>query len=98
MDNSDMSASREMPRYKCVKEVWALKIAEIKQDGEGENRETDGSAMITPADEGFAPFKVSAAYMNKHKPQVGGYYVRYKDGYESWSPAEAFEEGYRRMP
>ena len=24
-----------------------------------------------------------------------GYYVRYKDGYESWSPAEAFEEAYR---
>jgi len=25
---------------------------------------------------------------------IGGYYVRYADGYESWSPAEAFEEGY----
>ena len=24
-----------------------------------------------------------------------GYHVRYKDGYESWSPAEAFEEAYR---
>ena len=24
----------------------------------------------------------------------GGYYVRYPDGYESWSPAEAFEDGY----
>ena len=26
--------------------------------------------------------------------EAGGYYVRYPDGYESWSPAEAFEEGY----
>ena len=24
----------------------------------------------------------------------GGYYVRYPDGYESWSPAHSFEEGY----
>ncbi len=26
----------------------------------------------------------------------GGYYVRYSDGFESWSPAKAFEEGYTR--
>jgi hypothetical protein len=32
--------------------------------------------------------------MHKHKPQVGGYYVLYKDGYASFSPASAFEEGY----
>jgi len=45
----------EMPRYKCHKEVWALKIASIKRDGEGEpDRETDGSAMITPAENGYA--------------------------------------------
>lgn len=25
---------------------------------------------------------------------VGGYYVLYEDGFESWSPAKAFEEGY----
>ena len=31
-------------------------------------------------------------------PAVGGYYVRYKDGFESWSPAEAFEKGYTRLP
>lgn len=24
----------------------------------------------------------------------GGYFVRYEDGYQSWSPAEAFENGY----
>ncbi len=26
---------------------------------------------------------------------VGGYLVQYEDGYQSWSPAEAFESGYR---
>lgn len=28
---------------------------------------------------------------------VGGYYVRYEDVFESWSPAKAFEEGYTRI-
>jgi hypothetical protein len=87
----------EMPKYLCHKKVWALKIAAIKRDGEGEDRETDGSATITPAESGYAPFKVDFAYMHKHKPEVGGYYVVYDDGYKSFSPAKAFEEGYRRI-
>lgn len=27
-----------------------------------------------------------------------GYYVVYTDGYVSWSPAKAFEEGYTKVP
>lgn len=93
----NQEAQQEMPKYKCHKEVWALKIKEIKKDGEGENRETDGSAMITPEEEGYAPFRVEHEYMHKHKPEVGGYYVVYKGGYKSFSPAEAFEDGYARI-
>jgi hypothetical protein len=89
--------TREMPRYKCHKEVWALKIASIKRDGDGENRETDGSAMFTPVEEGYAPFRVEYDYLRKHSPEVGGYFVVYKDGYKSYSPAQAFEEGYTRI-
>jgi hypothetical protein len=88
---------REMPKYKCHKEVYALKIAKIVLDGEGEDRETDGSAMITPVEEDYAPFRVAHDYMCKHKPEVGGYYVVYKDGYKSFSPAEAFEDGYTKI-
>lgn len=36
----------------------------------------------------------SIEWVNHHKPQVGGYYVVYEDGYTSYSPAEAFEKGY----
>lgn len=35
--------------------------------------------------------------MAKHKPVAGGYFVVYEDGYESFSPAKAFEEGYTRI-
>lgn len=92
-----MNASAEMPRYQCHKKVWALKIAEIKFDRDAaraENRETDGTATITPAERGYAPFKVAADYVHKHKPEAGGYYVVYDDGYKSFSPAKAFEDGY----
>lgn len=92
-----MTAAAEMPRYKCHKEVWALKIAGIEFDHDkarAENRETDGSATITPAEDRYAPFKVDANYVHKHKPEVGGYYVVYADGYKSFSPAKAFEDGY----
>ena len=92
-----MTAAAEMPRYKCHKEVWALKIAGIEFDhdkAKAENRETDGSATITPAEDRYAPFKVDANYVRKHKPEVGGYYVVYADGYKSFSPAKAFEDGY----
>jgi len=61
------------------------------------SRETDGSAIITPEEEGYAPFRVDCDYVHKHKPQMGGYYVKYKDGYESFSPADAFEDGYESV-
>lgn len=89
-----------MPKYKCHKEVWALKIASIELDStkaQAENRETDGSAIISPSDEGYAPFRVDHEYMRKHKPEAGGYYVVYGDGYKSFSPAGPFESGYTRI-
>lgn len=90
----------EMPKYQSHKQVWALKIKAIVLDSElakETNRETDGSATITPEEEGYAPFEVDAEYVRKHKPLVGGYYVVYKDGYKSFSPAEAFEEGNTKL-
>jgi hypothetical protein len=93
-NDSEPQDGREMPRYNCHKQVWALKIAKIVRDGEGENRETDGSAFIYPAEAGYAPFRVDSEFMRKHGPKEGGYYVVYKDGYKSFSPAQAFEEGY----
>lgn len=92
----DAGVQREMPRYKCHKEVWALKIAEIKNTTEA-GSEGDGSRIIIPSDAGFAPFRVEFDYMRKHNPQVGGYYVVYSDGYKSYSPAKAFEDGYERL-
>lgn len=86
-----MNAEREMPKYKCHKEVWALKIRMVKQQDPH-----DGSAFLEIEGDGYAPILVDKEYMDKHKPEAGGYYVVYKDGYKSFSPALAFDDGYSR--
>lgn len=40
---------------------------------------------------------VDLDYMHKHRPQAGGYYVEYEDGYKSFSPAKPFESGYSQV-
>lgn len=90
----------ELPKYRCHKIVHALKIGTITFDvdvAREEGRETTGKAVIMPVEERFASFEVSAEYVKKHRPLVGGYYVVYEDGYKSWSPEEAFESGYIRI-
>jgi hypothetical protein len=86
------NVATELPRYKCHKEVRALKIQAIDWTAPG-----DG-AIITPEEPGYSSFQVAGPYCRKHHPQPGGYYVVYKDGYTSFSPAKAFEEGYTRLP
>jgi hypothetical protein len=54
-------------------------------------------AYIVPAEERYGKFYVDGGFLLKHAPQPGGYYVIYKDGYKSFSPAEAFEAGYTRV-
>ncbi len=82
-------ASREMPRYQSHKEVLALKIKSIN-----EGVSNDKFAELVFEESGYAPLYVSADWFYSRKPQEGGYYVVYKDGYSSFSPAKAFDEGY----
>ncbi len=96
----DSGASVEMPCYKCHKEVHALKIKAVTHNSvlaQLSGNESDGSALITPEEDGYSEFRVDADYVRKHKPVAGGYFVVYDDGYTSFSPAEAFENGYTRI-
>ncbi len=84
---------QELPRYRCHKVVEAFRIGMIG------TTPITGEVVTTHLvhEDGKMGAYVSQAYMDKHKPQLGGYYVRYSDGYESWSTAEAFEGGYQLM-
>jgi len=118
---NETAPSIEMPKYKCHKEVWALKIKELKgypkekptiEELErifnsteekvevlpsGEIISSSDGAIMIPDDSSYAPIHLDSNYLRKHDPQVGGYYVVYDDGYKSFSPAKAFEEGYTRI-
>lgn len=75
-----------LPQYKCHKTVQAFKIGEMEALPNGDIQlisEGDTHSVI-----------VNSAYVDRHRPQIGGYYVRYHDGYRSWSPADTFEDGY----
>lgn len=86
------NAQIEMPKYKCFKEVWALKIAGISLP-----QNDNWDAELSFEEEGYAPILMSKEWLDKHNPCVGGYYVVYKDGYKSYSPPEAFESGYEKI-
>lgn len=81
-----MSNSALLPKYVCHKEVRALKIRSIDR--------RDGKYFVVPFDERFGPIEVQDSWIDKHGAKAGMYYVVYKDGYVSVSPARAFEEGY----
>jgi hypothetical protein len=82
-----MSDSMEMPKYQSHKKVWALKIGAISVHA-------DGSYGIHPESPLYGEITVSSEWLLARKAYVGGYYVVYDDGYQSFSPAGVFEAGY----
>lgn len=82
-----------LPQYRSHKIVEALKLREVSVIY------VTGKPVVAMMPEGsiYPPFRVSAEYYDKHKPIAGGYWLRYDNGYESWSPAKEFEEGYNRI-
>ena len=75
----------ELKVYQSHKIVRAMKITSMEES------EHEGMTLYRENGDGVI---VSEAYVTKHAPSIGGYYVAYEDGYESFSPAEAFESGY----
>ena len=83
-----------LPRYNCHKEVKAFKIEDIQYRMDGD---LQMHAVLIPKEKELLPAYVTGEWIAKHTPVPGGYFVCYKDGYESYSPAAPFEEGYSLM-
>jgi hypothetical protein len=81
-----------LQKYKCHKVVEAAKITAIEfaMNGIAIIATNDGQTVTT-----------DTPYKDRFKVELGdndlGYYVVYADGYESWSPTKAFEEGYTKI-
>ena len=88
----------ELPRWKSHKIVRAAQILEIEIQA--------ANAWRVNLDIGTAPGASQPSTLGtllhrdavaSKQPSVGDYFVLYEDGYKSWSPKAAFEEGYARL-
>lgn len=85
-----MSFLINLPRYQCHKQVSALQIKHCIPNPRG--------VELHFADERYVPMQMTDEWMKKTGAEPGGYFVWYDDGYQSYSPAQAFEAGYTRIP
>lgn len=93
----------KLPEYKCHKVVQAAKIVEItKYEVQTADDMVTANRMRLelPDDSELARYgysrtvEVTNEWVERFNPQVGMYYVVYRDGYASVSPATEFEDGY----
>jgi hypothetical protein len=80
-----------MQKYQSHKVVEAAKINSVTMHD-------DGTATLNLLGDDGAACVATAEWLAKNTPNdgplAGGYFVRYDDGYTSWSPSAAFESGY----
>ena len=85
----NIAANLGLRSFQCHKIVQAAKIETMSS--------FVGEGPITLHLEGNKSINVSRDWVMKHSPITGGYFVLYNDGYTSFSPADAFEDGYSRV-
>ena len=83
----------QLPRWQSHKRVWGDKIEAAVDESPSMHGHWDLLCGASVA----VSLQLARRVPEGVNP-VGGYYVRYNDGFESWSPAEAFERGYTRLP
>lgn len=88
----NLQAPPPLPKFRCHKVVQAALIAAIQVS------DTHVDLILDPSD-GRDQFvhRVSHLWARRHLPEAGGYLVRHENGYESYSPARAFEQGCSRI-
>lgn len=73
----------ELPQYRCHKVVGALQIANVGDDG-----------AVSFVDERYRPVVCDEKMFARFRPSRGDFFVVYEDGYRSFSPRQAFLDGY----
>lgn len=80
-----------MRKYRSHKVVEASEISAIDKGTERTHGDVVNYGITTVSGENF---EVPASFYARGMPKGRSYLVRYEDGYLSWSPAKAFEDGY----
>lgn len=77
-----------LSNFKSHKIISAGKINVIYGDLHFGIEQSDGSNLT---------MDIPAGLFARSKASPGDYFVVYADGYSSWSPAKAFEDGYTKV-
>ncbi len=98
----DLQQLPELPLYQCHKVVHSARIIGVAYENDPQPEGCakglpDRVVLTLELPEGNYPLTLPGLFVGKHDPQVGGYYVKYADGFESYSPAKAFEDGYEPL-
>jgi hypothetical protein len=92
MDKISLPEGMMFPKYRSHKVVCAAQITNIRIV----DRDINNGCIIEL--EGIEqPVHVSKEAMDRYEPRIGGYLVQYADDYVSFSPEDAFKEGYTRI-
>lgn len=79
-----------LPKYKCHKVVKGAEIISIRPVAD-----TPKTILTLKQDHvNVVELLVETTLVEKHNPAVGWFVVIYKDGYISFSPGDAFIDGY----
>lgn len=81
-----------LPRFSCHKVVRAARVTGIRRD------EADGHTTTLEFGDMGLEWPVTHDFVKRHDPHVGGFFVVYDDGHQSFSPARAFLAGYEALP
>lgn len=99
MDKEKPETEAKLPKWQSHKQVFADRIIDIqamavRPDQEQPVPNYAGADWVL---ECGIRVHVTTALIARGAPKIGDFYVHYKDGYQSWSPAAAFMEGYTRV-
>lgn len=98
-DEAQVISARDLPKYRCHKDVRAAKVLECidHRPPDHPDQYLPYKTLVLDTAPEKTVLRVSWDWFAKHNPSAGGYYVLYEDGYTSFSPAKAFEEGYTKV-
>ena len=83
-----------LPQWQSHKKVWGDKI--VRAYGDAASPEPYVVWLLKCGEKIFPSYELLDR-VPKGTDATGGYYVRYEDNFESWSPAKAFKKGYTRI-
>ena len=88
-----MTKRKELPQYQCFTIVGALKIRKLGVTSEI----GPGELLLVPWNSDYNSIILTKEYVQRYKPQVGGYYATYKDGSIGYAEAKMFESNFNKL-